>query len=71
MHLTAEEARSLTNTTGYKELAIVLADIHSTAVAGGSKWVVNTTNPTSLITSLRDLGYNVSTLLRDTIVISW
>ena len=70
MKLTAEEARKITNTSGWKELLSATATIFAQAVNGKSTALVATNHPDSLATSLTDLGYSVE-VRNNVLIVEW
>ena len=70
MKLTAEEARNITNTSGWTELLRATATIFTRAADGESTALVSTHHPDSLSTSLTDLGYSVE-VRGNVLVVKW
>ena len=70
MRLTADEARSITNTSGWTELLRATATIFTQAVGGKSNALVSTNHPGPLTTSLTDLGYSVE-VRGNVLIVKW
>ncbi len=70
MRLTANEARSITNISGWTELLRATAAIFTRATDGESTALVSTHHPDSLSTSLADLGYSVE-VSGNVLIVRW
>lgn len=70
MKLTAEEARSITNTSGWAELLRATAIILTKAADGESTARVYANHPDFLAISLTDLGYSVE-VLDNALIVKW
>ena len=70
MRLTANEARSITNTSGWTELLRATAAIFTQAIDGKSTALVSTNHPGLLTPSLTDLGYSVE-VRGNVLIVGW
>ena len=70
MRLTADEARSITNTSGWTELLRATATIFTQAINGKSNALISTNHPGILTTSLTDLGYSVE-VRGNVLIVKW